>query len=315
MKNSKLEMNGSTNIFTRYNKWVIESSSSSDNYMRLYNPILQWSPYSYTLAIGTTAVRYAISIYQFSDSSLGEEDYSKVVHLRDKFSYGGTQQYTNDITFLNSDRCIECNVRGILDKYIRVYGKNFDFLKATTISETLAVSNDCLYSVDYNGNIYSLTINYDTGNIVKTKLSENNANIFPSFYEPENEKAFFTYDNKHLIIGNFNTSGENKYYIATVDFETTKIEIILETTLEYHIVYPLSSLKNFVIGKTNMSSIMISSETDEKNLIGIKYQGQTFYNYIYNAGRYTAKASDVRTGKTFIGFQGIPETGTMEVTE
>lgn len=52
---------------------------------------------------------------------------------------------------------------------------------------------------------------------------------------------------------------------------------------------------------------------DTENIIGIKYKNQYFYNVKqYNL---TAGQPDVRTGKTFIGWQGYPETGTMEVTE
>lgn len=55
----------------------------------------------------------------------------------------------------------------------------------------------------------------------------------------------------------------------------------------------------------------LTNSLDSENLIAIKYKNQYFTRIepqLLSAGQ-----SDVRTGKTFIGWQGYPETGTMEV--
>ena len=54
---------------------------------------------------------------------------------------------------------------------------------------------------------------------------------------------------------------------------------------------------------------------DNKKVIGLKYNGDVYYKQIYPSGTLTAGQSDVKAGKTFIGYMGVPETGTMEVTE
>lgn len=54
-------------------------------------------------------------------------------------------------------------------------------------------------------------------------------------------------------------------------------------------------------------------EADVKKVIGLKYKGNYFYRqdpHILTAGQ-----PDVRKGKTFIGWMGTQEVGTMEVNE
>lgn len=55
----------------------------------------------------------------------------------------------------------------------------------------------------------------------------------------------------------------------------------------------------------------LSSGEDKNRIIGVKYKNKTFYN-VFNHSL-TAGQGDVREGKTFIGWIGYPETGTMEV--
>ncbi len=50
---------------------------------------------------------------------------------------------------------------------------------------------------------------------------------------------------------------------------------------------------------------------DTNNIVGIRYKNKLFYNT--NSLQLSAGQPDVKTGKTFIGYNGIPETGTMEV--
>ena len=50
---------------------------------------------------------------------------------------------------------------------------------------------------------------------------------------------------------------------------------------------------------------------DNQNIIGVKYKNEYFSKL--QSQTFTATPSDVATGKTFIGYAGYPETGTMEV--
>lgn len=51
---------------------------------------------------------------------------------------------------------------------------------------------------------------------------------------------------------------------------------------------------------------------DYSKVVGLKYEGDFYYKQ--NPQTLTAGQSDVRAGKTFIGWMGYPEVGTMEVT-
>lgn len=62
--------------------------------------------------------------------------------------------------------------------------------------------------------------------------------------------------------------------------------------------------------QSTFKQILLSNDT--QNIIGVKYKNKSFYA---PKGQLTAIATDVATGKTFIGQNGTVETGTMEVTE
>lgn len=69
--------------------------------------------------------------------------------------------------------------------------------------------------------------------------------------------------------------------------------------------------KFFARGKNSLSSIKFDETL--KEIIGVKYKENYFYRqtpHILTAGQ-----PDVRAGKTFIGWMGTQETGTMEVSE
>lgn len=53
--------------------------------------------------------------------------------------------------------------------------------------------------------------------------------------------------------------------------------------------------------------------TDTDSIIALKYKNEYFRRI--NSSGLTAIQGDVKTGKTFIGYDGIPQTGTMEVSE
>ena len=60
--------------------------------------------------------------------------------------------------------------------------------------------------------------------------------------------------------------------------------------------------------------VILFYPTVSQKLKGIKYNGKMFYSYIYEPHMFTAEQEDVAIGKTFVGYDGIPQTGTMEVT-
>lgn len=68
---------------------------------------------------------------------------------------------------------------------------------------------------------------------------------------------------------------------------------------------------SFFVFSNPTDILTISSTTDESNLLGIEYKGQ-FFTQI-KPELLSAGGADVRAGKTFIGWSGVVETGTLEV--
>lgn len=69
----------------------------------------------------------------------------------------------------------------------------------------------------------------------------------------------------------------------------------------------------YVDSNTQAGLVGCINKIDKNNLIGLKYKGKKFYEL--KEDDLTATTEDVRKYKTFIGQSGLPETGTMEVTE
>lgn len=64
---------------------------------------------------------------------------------------------------------------------------------------------------------------------------------------------------------------------------------------------------------SDLSIYKITATAEATSLVALKYNGKYFYRL--NPEVLTAGQPDVRAGKTFIGWMGYVETGTMEVTE
>ena len=305
---------GSINTSTYYNRWEISSTGTTTSANSSATNDIIWSPDSYKLAV---VYRYDAYIYDFNDSYLGTQaDYSKVVTQLLNLTVGDSGMVYStsyrSLTFSANDKILNIIKTASYSgtKYLHstyVLDTNFNILKsysngaysdelAGKINRPMTFSNDGLYTVGYDGNIYSSTINYTTGEIETTLVASTGVSNIT--------KAIFSKDNKFLIVIN-----SNGIYIKSTDFENGTFS----TLYQYENVFDLniiSNLKSFEIKDTQE---IIKTVSDEQVLVGLKYQGQTFYNNIFNKSRYTAKQEDVKAGKTFIGFDGIPETGTMEV--
>ena len=304
---------GSTENYTYYNKWNIVSNIESAKKISQSYFDLIWSPDNYALVIAAqedtseSKPKVYIDVYKFNDSTLGtEENYDLSVNL--KFRHTISSPITYDYIyryaiFSNNDRILTMRIgQGSGNDNFRtvVFDSNLNEISTQYNIEgkPIAFSNDGLHFIGQNGGIYSSSINYISGEI-ESSLIDN--------LEITNiTKATFSNDNKLLIIKN--SAG---IYIISTDFEN----IVFSTLYQYQSSSGfniISNLKSFEIENTQE---IVKTVSDEKELIGLKYQGQTFYNNVFNKSRFTAKQEDVKAGKTFIGFDGIPETGTMEVTE
>lgn len=98
--------------------------------------------------------------------------------------------------------------------------------------------------------------------------------------------------------------------------ETLSLNLSTDATSRFFsrfdILYDESLQKIFFSTRDETSSFReIDLSIDTNNIIGVKYKNKVFYNTSSN--QLTASQQDVAEGKTFIGYNGIPETGTMEV--
>ena len=108
-----------------------------------------------------------------------------------------------------------------------------------------------------------------------------------------------------------------KAYIYNIDVTTIEDGSTVTADLVLDVGSPvvkafLSSLEKVYLRDLNNSkSIAISFQKDTKNILALKYKDEYFYSMKGNV--LSAGGPDVRAGKTFIGWLGTPETGTLEV--
>lgn len=289
---------GATASFVRYNKWIITPEDSGSN------SEVVWSPYSYKFA-------YFNTIYELKDTTMGTtENYDDAYEVLDTLTGEGSSRgfKDNDIKFLNNDRvvCYKYTVNTIYYIYINVYDEYFTLLKHT--QATLILSPDCLYGINGNGEMCAVTINYTNGNL-SYQVIKSETGIGSGLHSI---KGYITSSNNYLILfGPF-----SQVYIYAIDFQNSTCELSNEydvdeiiTLQKVKYLYDLNS-SSLVVGSYN-KLYLIEPIVNEKNLVGVRYNGETYYSNLYKTGKLTATQEDVRAGKTFIGYNGYPETGTM----
>lgn len=237
----------------------------------------------------------------------------------------------DDIKYINNNRLIICDYinRGYeCYTMLIVLSENGTLLKINYLPWKLAITFDGLYAIQYDGKFYQLIVNYETGNAMLSTITDvsvldvfalGNYNLTNQYAYP---KLYFDKTGKYLIVKTFfeGLSGSDKniwnlYYVDSYT-QTEELKLLYSTAGEcsYNSDYYFTSDYKTIIKKTD-GKVSLFYPTTSQKLKGIKYKGNMFYSYIYEPHMFTAKQSDVALGKTFIGYEGIPETGTMEVTE
>lgn len=298
-----------------YNKWVIEGRRETTtnavtilsngkvhiNYWN--NAFLRWSPFSDTLAISLSQGANLVYLYRFLDYTQGAtENYATAVQFKDGFA----EEYPiGAVDFCNNDRLVVIRPENGHSNWVRVYSSNFSFIKQTTVSLTRAVSYGGLYAFEQN-QISSLTVDYVNGDVTKTILKTFDDPYFVNSFC----KGFSSRDDKYFV--KINASGF--LCVLKTDLDTLEVSEGYEGTTDFAYLFPLSDLKTFMAVALDGSSAgtvhLVETIPSGKELIGVKYNGEIFYKQIYRFGNLSATATDVATGKTFIGYQGVPETGT-----
>lgn len=187
------------------------------------------------------------------------------------------------------------------------------------LSSSVAISEDGLHYIaifykNDNKTYFeygNITINYSNGNVESTAIATkelpfliNGDDIRNSYGTP------FFMGNSKIFITNYESPDYTTILaVYKVDFESSDI---LQPMVNYDNVYT-----NYINTYAGTNCVVFSNgdklelAPDYSNIIALKYDGE--YYYKHEKGTLTATPQDVLNGKTFIGYEGLQETGTMEV--
>lgn len=242
--------------------------------------------------------------------------------------------YVDNIKYINNNRLIICDYINFMYKertVILVLDEYGNLIKQTETDWKTAITYDGLYAIKPDGKFYQVIINYITGDVVfeaitdvavldVDSISGDNINIY---WKP---KFYFDKTGKYLVVKTFLgglsehiPTDDNLFLIYYIDSFTSTEQLKLLYTFKgevhYGEDYCFTADYGKIIKLNKEGTVSLFYPTISKKLKGIRYNGTMFYKHIYDTHIFTAGQPDVRKGKTFIGYLGIPETGTMEVTE
>lgn len=323
---------GSTSQETMYKRWLIISEVI--NYSAV-SPKITWSPYSNKLAVAyqkaNGGVYYITKIFDFSY-------YIQDTNKNEGYGYVGELdniQGVVDLTFLNNDRIVYFdkyeNYFGSSNSYLAIYSENFTKIaEVKTPSPVNSYSNwkitpNALYAVASNM-IVKLIIDYVSGTvgIGDTIWKETDTQKFIK----KGYGGIFSLTGKYLFTLNYEDSGKYKVFCYQLNYEGAEVVTKLyaqDISMEYGThLKTIPGLKGvfFVSGRTGngieptpfvYTYSMIEVSFNRQKLIGLKYNGDMYYKDFSSAGRLSALATDVKSGKTFIGNMGVVEKGSLEV--
>ena len=162
----------------------------------------------------------------------------------------------------------------------------------------VAFANDESY-VYVQGQFYSLDSSSDS--IKLTAIGNNNLDI--NDYTAGYLKEYLSPDGKYLFI-----TYNNEIQIYETD--PWKLKQAFSALESIKCLKFNQSYTQVAVCTTNFMDIWENTISDE--VIGINYKGVDFYKRAFKG--LTAEVTDVVAGKTFMGKNGIPETGTLEVS-
>lgn len=317
---------------TSYRIWKLDTGITNSDFITI-----KWSPYVPEYTIGLLAVvnranndknvhLYTMSYLFGGDiEAINAETRYGMVTKTTEFLEASTIEAFGGIYFHNNNRVIEVlhyDYRWFgsngqqLRQSLCILDENLNLIKETDITihtgyyigtmniQPYIITHDCLYAIK-GTTVYGITINYETGDVGFTELGTIDIDVGTDF-------------NNHTTSMNYWISIDNTFIVSNgkvlmVDFINLTVTQALDYD-GYSIVKEIPGQKKLIVtGILYKRSLYMVY--DNKKLVGLRYNGETYYKQIYPSGTLTAGQPDVRAGKTFIGYMGIPETGTMEVTE
>ena len=177
------------------------------------------------------------------------------------------------------------------------------------ISQILSIQGEI--SIDIN-NAKTITLKFEDKNISEVSCY---------LYDSLNKKLFVigTTSDDFTYLGVFNADGITDLPDQSIleAEQVTEMSYANDTKDNYYqrcndVLVPDTNYTNILsYGKAYLARI--SNSVDVENIIGVIYKGKKFYSI--KQGDLSAGGSDVKAGKTFIGYMGEIETGTLEVSE
>lgn len=314
------EINSDTGKIECYRKWRVKVSEGNTTSSVLvtenFNGAFKFSPYQDNIGQDMIVVGFG------SNTRDNSHVYIRGFELEEHFSdtentdYGNTISYdlykmgfnwTNkiyNIKFYNNNRIMELwgnfylgqdhQFLVVLDEY-----KNQLSYKDISAGSTpiFGITKDGLYAAA-GDKLYNIIINYTNGELTISEMATlDGVDLTNSYFSDDN--SFAIANNSGIVYG--------------VDFAEKTVKQL--DTSKHYITKDLIGSDSYITndGSGNYNHTYVAH--DNKVISGVEYQGVSYYKQVYPGGTLTATQEDVRKGKTFIGYLGIPETGTMEVTE
>ena len=282
---------------TGYNRWIITPNNPNSNMSN--DTIVFWSPYSYVFA-------FYDGIYKLLDSTVGSgENYAKA------YEYIEVQSGIEGAQFLNNNRIFQYHTVGgnsSIDVHLAVLGDDLSVLNIDdSFNAGLILTNDCLYGIGNGSELYAMSIDYTTGEVSRKNLGNLSGKRIS--YNWSIDTRGFSTNNNYVICLDV---GDSAIYKIDLQNLTSELYTEISNVIKYKPFQAFGAISYLSSGN---SLYLIEPIETGKDVVGIKYNGDIFYKSGYGEGLLTAEQSDVRAGETFIGYDGIPQTGTMEVTE
>lgn len=254
-----------------------------------------------------TLILYKLYTYRFANN-----DYEFVAN------YNDINRRTYRIKWFNNGRLISCCLSQSSMAHpstslivLNEYGTSKLGEKGSFLANT-AFTKDGLYAFSaVDGKFKVVTVNYTTGDISFSDTSSTKLISDDMGYVTYNGIVHFDSSGKYIYVQG---EGHKAGYIYYIDdyYQETELNKMQTLSATSNLIELTSDWKTGIYtGNDNIK--LCYTAPDETKIVGIKYQGNMYYSNIYEPHTLTASQSDVRTGKTFIGYDGIPETGTMEV--
>lgn len=326
---------GSTAQETMYKRWLIISEVIND----YISSKITWSPYSDKLAVTyqttNNSASYKTNIFDFSY-------YIQDTNKNEGYGYSKALDTINGamaLKFLNNDRVVHFEKYEGNSKvgFFAIYSENFTKISEVKLPAEISlywsnlITPDVLYVVQ-STRIVKLIVDYINGKVEigdtiwQAANSEENIKI-----DNIDNKAAFSLTGKYLFTSYYEYKSSKYYYKVfcyQLNFEGAQIVTklyehdILITYGTYLRTIPGLKGIFFVSGRTGngveptpfvYTYSMIEVSFNRQKLIGLKYNGDMYYKDFSSAGRLSALATDVKSGKTFIGNMGVVEKGSLEV--